>query len=60
MWYPNGAGIEDQAFSNLTTAWKVSVFGVILVRIFPHLDWIQRDASYLSVFSPDMGKYGPE
>ena len=25
------------------TAWKVSVFGVILVRIFPHLDWIWRD-----------------
>ena len=25
------------------TAWKVSVFGVILARIFPHLDWIRRD-----------------
>ena len=25
------------------TAWKVSVFGVILVRIFPHSDWIRRD-----------------
>ena len=24
-----------------TTGWKVSVFGVILVRIFPHSDWIQ-------------------
>ena len=24
------------------TAWKVSEFGVILVRIFPHLDWIRR------------------
>ena len=23
-------------------AWKVSVFGVFLVRIFPHLDWIRR------------------
>ena len=22
------------------TAWKVSVFGVVLVPIFPHLDWI--------------------
>ena len=27
-----------------------------LVRIFPHLDWIQRDTSYLSVFSPNAGK----
>ena len=25
------------------TAWKVSVFGVILVRIFSHSDWIWRD-----------------
>ena len=29
--------------SILDTEWKVSVFGVFLVRIFPHLDWIQRD-----------------
>ena len=26
------------------------VFGVILVRIFPHSDWMQRDTTYLSVF----------
>ena len=25
------------------TAWKVSVFEVFLVRIFPHLDWLRRD-----------------
>ena len=43
-----------------TTASKVSVFGVFLVRISPHLDWIRRDALYLSVFSPNGGKYGPE
>ena len=41
------------------TAWKVSVFGVILVRIFPHSDWIWRDTRYLSVFSPNTGKCGP-
>ena len=28
---------------------KVSVFGVFLVRIFPHLDWIRRDTPYLSL-----------
>ena len=33
----------------LLTAWKVSVFGVILVHIFPHLDWIRRDTEYLSL-----------
>ena len=25
------------------TVWKVSTFGVFLVRIFPYLGWIQRD-----------------
>ena len=25
------------------TGWKLSIFGVILVCIFPHLDWIRRD-----------------
>ena len=32
---------------------KVSVFGVFLVRIFPHSDWIRRDTA-------ECGKYGPE
>ena len=41
----------------IETAWKVEFF---LVRIFPHSDWIQRDAVYLSVFSPNAGKYGSE
>ena len=31
-----------------------------LVRTFPHSDWIRTDTSYLSVFSPSAGKYGPE
>ena len=31
-----------------------------LVRIFPHSDWIWRDTKYLSVFSPNAGKYGVE
>ena len=32
----------------------------ILVRIFPHSDWIPRNNSYLSVLSRNAGKYGPE
>ena len=44
----------------LFTGWKVSVFGVILVRIFPHSDWIRWDTPYLSVFSPNEGKCRPE
>ena len=42
------------------TAGKVSVFKVILVRIFRHLNCIQTDTEYLFVFSPNTGKYGPE
>ena len=37
------------------TASKVSVFGVILVRIFPHSDLMRRDTPYLSIFSPNTG-----
>ena len=29
-----------------TTAWKVSLFGVFLIRIFPYSDWIRRDTEY--------------
>ena len=37
----------------------MSLFVVILACIFPHLDWIRRDTEYLSVFSPNVGKFGP-
>ena len=39
---------------------KVSVFGVILVRISPYSGWIRRDTSYLFVFCPNAGKFGSE
>ena len=42
------------------SAWTVSVFGVIPVRILLHSDWILRDSSYPSVFSVNAGKYGPD
>ena len=48
------------ALFNIHTAWKVPVFWVLLVRIFLHSDWIRRDTEYLSIFSPNAGKYGPE
>ena len=38
------------------TAWKMSVFGVSVVRS----DWIRRNTEYLSVSSPNVGKRGPE
>ena len=36
----------------------MSVFGVILVRIFPHSDWMRRDTEDLSVFILNYGKCG--
>ena len=43
--YGNGSQLTIiGGISNITMsyiAWKVSVFGVILVHIFPHLDWIR-------------------
>ena len=47
-------------FFNGITSWKVSIFRVVLVHIFPHSDWIWKGKEYLPVFSPNEGKYGPE
>ena len=44
----------------LVTTWKMSVFGVFLVRIFPHSDWIRTDMEHLFAFTPNAGKYGPK
>ena len=38
----------------------MSIFGVFLVCIFPYSNWIRKDMEYLSVFSLNVGKYGPE
>ena len=35
-----------------------SYSGPHFTRIFSHLDWIRRDTPYLSVFSPNPGKWG--
>ena len=37
----------------------IHIRSFFLVRISPHSDWIRRD-KYLSVFSPNAGKHGPE
>ena len=38
------------------TAWKLSIFGVILVRIFSYSDRIWKDTEYFSVWSLNAGK----
>ena len=35
------------------TAWKVSVFGIFLVHIFPHSDWIRRDTQNAVKYWPE-------
>ena len=47
-------------FWHAYTAWKVSKYGVFLVCIFAHSDWIRRDTEYLSIFNPNAGKYRPD
>ena len=39
---------------------SVQIRSFFLVRIFPYLDWVRRDTPYISVFSPNEVKYGPE
>ena len=50
-------------FWTATRGWKIREkcpnTDFFLVHIFPHSDWIWRDTPYLSVFSPNAGKYGP-
>ena len=90
------AAYLKRSLCKIFTAWKVSKYGVFLVRIFRHSDWIRRDTpyhvkvskygvfpgpyfpaygeilriswkcpnteiftTYLFVFSPNAGKYGP-
>ena len=50
----------ESVYVNIFTAWNMSKYGVFLVRILPHSDWIQRDTKYLSIFSPNAGKHGLE
>ena len=37
-----------QKYDMDSTAWNVCVFGVILIRIFPHSDWITPDTGTFS------------
>ena len=39
---------------------KIVPIWSFLVRIFQHAEWIRTDTPYLSVFSPNAGKYRPE
>ena len=60
----------SEKLNNLWIQWKNWTFHILrekcpnkeffLVRIFPHSDWTRRDTEYLSVFSPNAGKYEPE
>ena len=38
-YYCSGVILENER--EKCTAWKVSIFGVFMVRIFPHLEWIR-------------------
>ena len=46
------------SFNISDTAWKVSKYGNFSSPYFPA--FVLNKISYLSVFSPNAGKYGPE
>ena len=52
--------IHPKYFTERHYVKNVQICIFFLVRIFPYSDWIRKDALYLSVFSPNTGKYGPE
>ena len=47
-------------FIHLSLCEKCPNTELFLVHIFLQSDWIRRDTLYLSAFSPNAGKYGPE
>ena len=47
----------SEAKTSVFHCMKVSVFGVFLVRIFSHSNWMRRDIGYVSAFMPIAGKY---
>ena len=44
----------------VTVMQKVSVFVLSVVRIYPHSNWIPRFTEQISIFIPNVVKYGPE
>ena len=44
--YNDFFSLSMKYFIILNTAWKVSVFWVMLIRISPHTNWIRRDTEY--------------
>ena len=50
----------DQKMAFVTLREKCPNAEFFLDDIFPHSDWIRRFTEYLSVFTPNAGKYGPE
>ena len=48
------------SYEDIVTAWKYPDTEFFLIRIFSYSDWIRIVTPYLSVFSPNAWKYGPE
>ena len=73
MWACNGSSKKKNSSRNKNNLWgykrnswclslreKCPNTKFFLARIFSHSDWIRRDTEYLSVFSQNVGQYGPE
>ena len=60
IWADNHITMQSSLFPCSTLREKSLNTEFFRARIFTHLDWTRRDTPYLSVFSPNAGKYGRE
>ena len=59
-WIDHEAKEEPHLTFKRHTAWKLSKYGVISGSYFPAFELNTRDTPYVSVVSPNAGKYGSE
>ena len=59
-WENQPGGLYESRSKELSLREKCPNTEFFLVRIFPLSDWIRTDTPYLSVFSPNAAKCGPE
>ena len=60
VWVLKFADFTNCYFLKYTSLREKCLNTEFLVHIFPHSDWVPRVTEYLSVFSPNAGKYGSE
>ena len=58
--YLQGFSSASFYFGHEVTVWKVSKYGGFSGLYFPYLDWMRKFTEWISVFSLNTERYGPE